>query len=222
MNEQELQRHLEKLSPPAGLADRLAAALPAGTPPVRPLPGAPVRTLITLLLPVLAAVALGFLAGGKGWRVLHAEQRVSLTLMIATLGAWFAWELSLRMVPAARLYTTGAVAAGVALSAAAGWAFYFTPAVVNSKLFYFICIGYTTAGVALSFWLTSLWLRRGLPRPEGFFWPMAGAAGLAGFAAVEFFCPFVDVAHIVTSHVLPAALAGLVAARLASKTKGST
>jgi hypothetical protein len=225
MNDQELQRQLEKLaqaSPPAGLADRLAAAVPAGTAPVRPLPGLPVRTLITLALLLLAIAVMGFLTGGKGWRGLDFDQRLSLSLMLTMLTAWFAWELSLRMVPAARLYSTGAPAALAALVAAAGWAYWWTPVVANSKLFYFICIGYTTAGVAVSFWLTSRWLRRGFPQFQGFSWSIAGAVGLAGFAGVELFCPYLDVAHIVTSHIMPAVAAGLLAARMATQTKGSS
>ena len=218
MNESDLQRQLENLGKaalPAGLEDRLLAGLPAQVQPVRPLPGLAVRMVITLLLMAGAAVLLGFGAGGKGWRALDAEQRWSLLAMLLLFAGWFAEELSARMVPAGRLYAIGIGHVVLALAGVLGWTFFSTPYRADSKLFYLVCMGYTTAGVGVTFWLTRWWMRRGLPVVEGFCWPMAGAAGLAGFAAVELFCPYVDITHIVTSHVLPAAVAGLAVARWA-------
>ncbi len=217
MNEHELNDRLREAGRtelPADIESRLLAALPTQILPVKALPGIAGRTAVTLILLIVAGVGCGFLAGGKGWRTLEPEQGLALSLVLLTLAVWLAWELALRMVPAARVTSNGAPAALLALAAAAGWAVWWTPIRADSRLFYAICLAYTSGGAAFGYWLTRRWLRRGFWTNTAFSWPIAGAAGLAGFTAVQLFCPFVDVGHILTSHVLPALVAGLVAAKI--------
>lgn len=225
MNHQDPLRHLPELprvATPPGLEERLAAALPAEMAAVRPLPGIALRTLLTFALLTLAGAGLGFLAGGKGWKAMDFEQRLALVSLLLLGGAWLSWELALRMLPAVRLLTSGAGPAAAALAAVCGWAWWLNPPGGQSRLFYAICLAYTTAGVALGFWLTRFWLRRGFRATGVFSWPIAASTGLAGFAAVQFFCPFLDAAHILTSHVAPAIAGGLLAARLHAILGGSS
>jgi len=217
MNEHELNDRLRgagQTELPPGIEGRLLAALPAQVLPVKALPGIAARTAVTLILLIAAGVGGGFLAGGKGWRTLEREQGLALSLVLLPLAVWLAWELALRMVPAARITSNGGPAAVLALAAAAGWAVWWTPMRADSRLFYAICLVYTSGGAAFGYWLTHRWLRRGCWTNTVFSWPIAGAAGLAGFTAVQLFCPFVDVGHILTSHVLPALVAGLLAAKI--------
>jgi hypothetical protein len=73
-------------------------------------------------------------------------------------------------------------------------------------------MAYTTVGVCVTTGLVSRWLRRGLVVSASARWGLAVAAACAGFAAVEIFCPYTGTGHILTSHLLPAAVAGAAAA----------
>lgn len=194
-----------------GLAARLVAALPAELSAVRPLPSPRWRALALLAIALVVAVALGFANTGKGWRALDAWQRWTLLGPVGLLACGLSWELSLRMTPGARLRWPAWQPAVIALTVVAGWACLEAP-LAPMKLFYWICILFTSAGVGMSAWALSRYLRRGLVTEASTRVVLAAAAGLVGFVAVEFFCPFVDAAHILTSHVLPGVLAGGVAA----------
>jgi hypothetical protein len=198
--------------PPPGLAERLSAQLPGAAAPARPLPGPALRALALLAILGAVAIALGFITGGKGWRTLSNPQRLTLVLPLLAMASMLAWDLSLRMVPGSRLRAPHwLMALGVWILATA-WTFTATPLVESSRLFYWICILFTSTGAAASAWALTRWLRRGFVTLASTRVVLAAACGLAGFLAVEFFCPYVDAVHIFTSHVLPGALAGGLAA----------
>jgi len=197
--------------PPPGLADRLAAALPARAAAVRPLPGAPQRALAFFGLLLGTAVSLGFALGGKGWHRLEAGQAAWLLGPALMLLAAAAMALGERMVPGARVRWRGEwLAAGAAVMMVA-WTLASTQAVEQSLLFYGICLAYTSAGVLFSTWLALRCWRRGWAPGASGRWLAGGACALVGFVAVELFCPYQDTAHILSSHVLPALVAGLAA-----------
>ncbi len=212
MTEPNFDRQLEKLRhvvPPAqweaGMADSLAKGLEA----VHPLPHPAVRASITFAMLMLVVVAIGFGAGGKGWRILTAFQTMTL-LPLTAIALWLSAELGWRMAPGSRIYLPAVLPALGALVAAVLWPFAATP-LQPMKLFYPVCIAITSvAAVALAL-LLAVWLRRGLFTAPGAGWLLAATAGLAGFGAVEIFCPVVEAGHIATSHVVPGVIAGAAA-----------
>jgi hypothetical protein len=223
MTDPRLDSQFERLreSPtPEGLAERLAAQLPSAVAPVRPLPPTWRRAAALFGLMLAVSVVLGFAAGGKGWRALDAMQRSSLVLVVGAGMIWLAFELSSRMSPSPRLFWNRLLPILLAPLAIVAWIALETPASGNSPLFYPICLAFTTAGVAATGWVTWRWLQRGFA-PSRLSLFAATACGLAGFAAVEFFCPFVDAPHILTSHLLPALLAGAAVAWWMRRTSNS-
>ncbi len=179
---------------------------------VKPMPRLEVRAAILFLVMAVAALALGFGAGGKGWRALETMQRLSLAVPMAAAALWIAWDLAARMAPGSRIRVPALLPALAALAVIALWPFAAAP-LHATKLFYPACLAFTSAGSALGGFSAARFLRRGFCAAPGTTLLLAAAAGLAGFAAVEIFCPIVEGWHIVTSHVLPAALAGAVAGR---------
>jgi len=186
--------------------------MPPPDGPVRPLPSTPVRAGVIFAALLLTAVAFGFIAGGKGWRALGATQRLSLLAPLVLLAALSSWELAQRMIPGA-LIRVPAVASGMAaIVFATAWTLIATPHDEPQRLFYPICVVFTAVGAGLTAVAVSFWLRRGLMTEPSTRWVLAAAFGLAGFLAVELFCPYIDAAHILTSHALPGVAAGSIAA----------
>lgn len=213
-NEHNLDRELHQLSDhlrdapaPPGLADRLAAALPAAVTPVRPLPSLAVRALVLFALVAAVALALGFGAGGHGWEALEPDQQYSLAALLAAGAVWLAWELAAQMSPAPYHRWSSLVPPAVALVAALAWIAWETPHDGDAPLFYPACLAFTAEATLAAAALAWLWLRRGFTMGRSGL-ALAAAVALAGFGAVQFFCPYVDAAHILTSHVLPAVAVG--------------
>jgi FtsH-binding integral membrane protein len=199
------------------LAERLAASLPASVEAVQSLPNVWTRGFTLLAICGVVALVLGFVNTGKGWRTLTGEQRWTLALPLAALAFLLVAELAQRMTPGSRfrLRPLSLVMAAFALPLV--WSLTATPLVGSHKLFYWICILFTTAGVSICAWALARYLRRGYVTEASTRLLFAGAVGLVGFTAVELFCPFVDAAHILTSHLLPGALGAGVAAWLSWK-----
>lgn len=218
MNDPDLNGRLPVEPVPEGLEQRLRAALPAQFDAVRPLPSLSARVGITLLLLVVLVLALGLLTGGKGWHALDGLQRTALGSLLAAGLVSMAFELSLRMTPGSRLRAPAALPVLAITAAATVWVFGTVDFAEQSKLFYPICVAYTSIAALLTAWVLNRWLRRGLLTSPSR-WIGAGAAGLAAFGVIQLFCPMVDVAHIVTSHLLPAAAVGAAVGSLVFRNK---
>jgi hypothetical protein len=196
---------LRETQPPPGLAERLSAKLPSATAPARPLPSLPLRALVTLSLVALAMVGWGFSKGGRGWKALELEQQLSLVVLLVIPAALLAWDLAARMSPAPRLFWGPSRLVLPLLTAAVAWTIWATPYEGGPLLFYLPCLAFTTVGTAIGGGLLWFWQRKGYAWQRSAM-PWALGSALVGFGAVELFCPYVEAAHILTSHVFPSAV----------------
>lgn len=209
MNDRDLDRLLADSSPAGPAAREQGArarqAILDDLAPVRPLMSA--RTAATALAAVgIIVIVIGaYGLGVRGWQRMSAAQGFPL-IGWALAGVVFASvSIGSRMAPGRPVRPWSEAlwgAAFVALAVAAAALMEFHP---GPKMVLGHCIGVVLATALVWGAGAAVLLRRSWPAaPARFGLACGAAAGLTGFVVVQVFCPYLEAAHILISHVLPA------------------
>jgi hypothetical protein len=221
MNDNDLDRILASSGAPQPSPEEVALAKLAifnDLKPVRPVPSVRGSALVFggITLALIVAGVLGL--GAHGWQRMNTAQAAALAGW-ALAGVVFASvSVGARMAPARQVRPWaealwGAAFAAVAVSAAALMEYQPGP-----KMALPVCIA-VVVGTAL-LWAAgaAALLRRAWPvTPVRFGLACGAAAGLTGFLVVQVFCPYLETAHILVSHVLPALIACALGAGLGAR-----
>jgi len=203
-------------------ARRIAVRLTSSIESVRPLPGPRWVALwiwgtFALLAAGLASTFVAYSNSRTGVQIMSTAQRIAMVANIAGVAAILAVLLAWQMVPASSRRFPAKIAAVLAgLGLVAMISLLFPWKLLNPFSQSLMQLGWkcslreTTLAIPAAGILWLLALRGAVTQPSAVGGVVGALAGLVGFTAVQFRCPFQDAMHLLVWHVGPVAIASFV------------